>query len=1007
MILRIYVMSKTKDSRERLFLKSWTNLGLSGKLSNISIIDSYIIDSELSNEELLKSANALTNLILEKFSINNLEALPPKGGKASGQGYVIEIGFLPGVTDNVAHTTKETISDLLHLKEKTLAVYTSKVFLISGKIKLEDVKKIASSLHNPLIEQAHILNAQELKKVKTLPLIIPKVILPNKIPVINVPLSVSDAELIKIGQEGILDEDGKRRGPLALDLISMKTIQEYFHKLGRDPRDIELEALAQTWSEHCKHTIFANPIDDIKDGLYKTYIKGATNLIRKKKGFRDFCVSVFSDNAGGIIFDENYLITHKVETHNAPSALDPFGGAITGIVGVNRDTIGFGLGAKPVANCYGFCFGNPKDTKSIYLDKEKKRKMFPPKRIMEGVIKGINVGGNCSGIPTVSGFVKYDDRYKGKPLVFAGTVGIIPRKINGKLSHEKSAQAEDYIVVVGGRVGLDGIHGATFSSVAMDSSSPATAVQIGDPITQKKMSDAIVKEARDMDLYNSITDNGAGGISCSIAEMAKECGGALVELEKVPLKYPGLQPWQIWISESQERMTLSVPKKKWEVFKKLMESRGVETTVVGEFTNSGNCVVKYNEKIIMDMPLEFLHDGLPVRHLESKKAPSPAFPKGEGALSFGEGLGEARSYSKILEELIAEKNISGYSFISEQYDHEVQASSVLKPVTGRGRINTEAQVFRPVLASKKGVVLSTGLYPSYSEINSYDMAACAIDTAIRNNISCGGTLSHLAILDNFCWCSSNDKNRLAQLVDSLKACYEYAVGFGTPFISGKDSMFNDFKGYDEKGNSIAISIPPTLLISAIGVMPDLNKTVSPEFKNAGDSIYLLGETFDELGGSEYYKLLAKKNNENNIGKNVPKVNLEKNLKIYKTLEEVIGKELVASSISINSGGLAVALAKASVGGMLGCKISLKNILGQTSTLDSILFSESQGRILVTVQKENIKKFEKAMMGISFTKIGQVSKDNKFIIIDEKGKKVINTNIKKLSVAYHSFSNKMK
>ena len=1002
MISRIYVAPKIKDSRERLFLKSWNNLDLSAKVSGVSIIDSYLIDFELSTSLLLKVANALTNQVLEKFSINKI----PEEKKFI---YAVEIGFLPGVTDNVGSTAKETIIDLLHLKKDAkLSVYTSRIFLISGKIKLEDAKKIALSLHNPLIERTYIAEASEIKK-DDLPLKAPEVILEKRNPVIKVPLLVADEELVKIGKEGILDEKCAHRGPLALDLASMKVIQEYFKKLNRDPNDIELESLAQTWSEHCKHTIFANPIDDIKEGLYKTYIKDATNLIRKQKDYKDFCVSVFSDNSGGIIFDDEFLVTHKVETHNSPSALDPFGGAITGIVGVNRDTIGFGLGAKPVANAYGFCFGDPSDTRPLYRDREKKQKMFPPKRIMEGVIKGVNVGGNCSGIPTVSGFVKYDDRFRGKPLVFVGTVGIIPRKINEKLSHEKKAEIGDYVVMVGGRVGADGIHGATFSSVAMDSSSPATAVQIGDPITQKKLSDAIVKEAREMDLYNSITDNGAGGLSCSVAEMAKECEGVKVDLEKVPLKYPGLQPWQIWISESQERMTLSIPPKKWELFRTLMENRGVEATVIGEFTDSGKCVVNYEGKTIMDISLDFLHNGLPKRHLETAPIirtysdPTPPNP----SLNKGRAKGEVYSRTKILEKLFSEKNISGFSFISEQYDHEVQASSVLKPLSGRGRINTDAQVFRPVFSSKKGVVLSTGICPSYSDINTYHMASCALDTAVRNAICAGATLSHLAILDNFCWCSSNDKTRLAELVDAVKACSKCAISYGTPFISGKDSMFNDFKGYDEKGNPIAISIPPTLLISAIGVMPDICKTISPEFKNASDVIYLLGETFDELGASEYYKMLAREQKSDAIGSNVPQVDLNKNLKIYKALEQAIQKELVNSSISVTSGGLAIALAKACVGGMLGCKISLKNLPGNISSTDSALFSESQGRILVSVSPKNISKFEKIMMEIPRAQIGKVSRDGKFIINDRNEKKIVETNVKKLFKVYHNFSNKMK
>ncbi len=961
--------------------------------------DAYLIDSKFSKKELEKLAEALTNPILEKYFINE----SPRVGNFS---YAIEIGFLPGVTDNVGHTVKEIATDLLQLKkDSNFQVYTSKIFFISGS--LENAKKFALTLYNPLIEKAVIVRMQSGKM--NLPMKAPKVVLKKRKPVINVPLKVSDKELIKIGKEGIMNETGTRRGPLALDLSAMRAIRDYFNKLKRDPTDIELESLAQTWSEHCKHTIFANPIDDIKDGLYKTYIKGATNLIREQKEKNDFCVSVFSDNAGGIAFDKDFLVTHKVETHNAPSSLDPFGGAITGIVGVNRDTIGFGLGAKPVANTYGFCFGQPNDQRPLFLDKEKKQKMFLPKRIMEGVIKGINAGGNTSGIPTVSGFVRYDDRFRGRPLVFAGTVGLIPRNLpaSGRFrpSHEKSARVGDYIVVVGGRVGLDGVHGATFSSVATDSNSPATAVQIGDPITQKKLSDAIVKEARAMNLYNSITDNGAGGFSSSVAEMARDIrlpenrqGGVLVYLEKVPLKYPGLRPWEIWISESQERMTLSMPKKKWKVFHKLMESRGVEATVIGKFTNSGKCVVNYKGKKVMDMNMEFLHNGLPKHHLTTSPYihahPEPTTPNPL--------LNKEGSYTKILENLLGSMNLGSFAFISQQYDHEVQASSVLKPLSGAGRINTDAQVFRPVLNSNKGVVLSSGVYPSYGDISTYHMAACALDTAIRNIIASGGALSHLAILDNFCWCSSYDKTRLYQLVEAVKACYDYAVGYGAPFISGKDSMFNDFHGYDEIGNPIAISVPPTLLISAVSVMPDFYKTVSPEFKNGGDIIYLLGETHDELGGGEYYKMISA------VGNNVPKVNLEKNLKTYLALEKAIQKELVASSLSLTSGGLGIALAKACVGGMLGCKISIKNLPGNlyggNASVDAKLFSESQGRILVSVSFKNIASFEKIMRKIPYVKLGKTEKNGKIIVTDRD--KIIDTNVKKLHTIYHSFSDKM-
>jgi phosphoribosylformylglycinamidine synthase len=522
---------------------------------------------------------------------------------------------------------------------------------------------------------------------------------------------------------------------------------------------------------------------------------------------------------------------------------------------VNRDTIGFGIGAKPVINRYGFCFASPKDERPLYKGPSFTQKMLSSRMIMEGVIEGVNVGGNCSGIPSPQGFVVFDERYKGKPLVFVGTVGLIPRKSNGRPSHLKKALPGDYIVMLGGRVGKDGIHGATFSSEAMDAGSPATAVQIGDPITQKKMSDALVKEARDLGLYNSITDNGAGGLSCSVAEMAKECGGCFVKLDDVPLKYPGLNPWETWISESQERMTASVPKEKWKEFSNLMKRRGVEATVVGEFTNSGKCIVEYQGQKVMDVDMDFLHDGMPPRPMKTTYKrlvnEEPFIP-------------ELENLTSTLLSMLERLNIAGFEFISQQYDHEVQGGSVIKPLQGKGRINGDATITRPLLNSKKGVVISQGINPAYSDIDTYHMAACAIDTAVRNAIAVGANLEKLALMDNFCWCSSDEPERLGQLKSAVKACYDYSIAFGTPFISGKDSMFNDFKGFDAEGNPIKISVPPTLLVSSIGVMENSEKAISLEAKFEGDLVYVIGDTFDELGASEYFAMMGEQQRGKNL-----------------------------------------------------------------------------------------------------------------------------------------------
>jgi len=981
---QIKIKSKIPDARALVRKRHIEDI-ISGKITDIEIVDIYTFDASMSHSELESIASMLSNPITQESIVNKY----PIQNKFD---WAIEVGFLPGVTDNIGNTTRELIEDLFKTKfPPTQGVYSSQVTFISGKLSKKQIKDIADSLYNPLIQRVQIKNYDEVKD-NGFGIIVPRVKL-DRTPKVNLVeiLNASDYELGIIGEKGIKNEDGNRNGPLALDLRYMKTIQEYFQKQGRNPNDIELESLAQSWSEHCKHTIFADPLDEITDGLFKTYIQGSTERIRKKKADKDICVSVFTDNSGAIVFDENYLITCKVETHNSPSALDPFGGAITGIVGVNRDTIGFGLGAKPIINMYGYCFADPKNKDSLYKGSNLMKKMLSSRRILEGVINGVNVGGNCSGIPTSQGFLIFDKNYRGKPLVFVGTVGLIPRKSANRLSHQKKAQIGDYIVMVGGKVGQDGIHGATFSSEIMDSKSPATAVQIGDPITQKKLSDALVKEARDLGLYNSITDNGAGGLSCSVAEMAEESNGCYVNLNKVPLKYPGLEPWKIWISESQERMTLAVPEEKWEKFSNLMKRRGVEASIIGKFTDSGKCVVDYNNKTIMDIDMNFLHNGLPKRPMRT----------GYSKLTHQEPIiSKLEDLTDTLHSMLKRLNIANFEFISQQYDHEVQGGSVIKPLQGKGRVNGDSTVTRPLLNSNKGIILSKGINPSYSNIDTYHMAACAIDTAVRNAVATGANLDHLALLDNFCWCSSNEPKRLRQLKYAVKACYDYSVAYGTPFISGKDSMFNDFNGYNKNNKPIKISIPPTLLVSSIGIIKDSRKAVSLDAKFAGDLVYVLGESNEELGGSEYFAMIGEQQRgEKYIGNTVPKVDAKKNKKLYEALSKAIDKNLVASSQSINKGGLAIALAKTAMGGKLGLEASLTELPKDCSRDDFALFSESHGRIVVTVAPQYKKAFEKIMKGNSFAKIGTIKKDNSFVVKGKNGNKIISTTINSILRSY--------
>jgi phosphoribosylformylglycinamidine synthase subunit PurSL len=608
---------------------------------------------------------------------------------------------------------------------------------------------------------------------------------------------------------------------------------------------------------------------------------------------------------------------------------------------------------------------------------------------LDGVVAGVNAGGNQSGIPTPQGFVLFHPRYRAKPLVFAGTVGLIPRESRDRPAHMKQARPGDLIVMVGGRVGLDGVHGATFSSEAFNENSPATAVQIGDPITQKKLSDAIVKEARDAGLYTSITDNGAGGLSCSVAEMAQEAGGFELELERVPLKYPGLEPWQIWVSESQERMTLAVPPRHWEAFAGLMARRGVEATVLGRFTDNGRCLVTYHGEVILDLEMEFLHNGRPATPRRSQLKP-PAVTEPERPARV--------DWQQALQDLLARPNLASFAFIADQYDHEVQAGSVLKPLVGRGRVSADASVVRPLLSSRRGVGLSQGLYPGYSELDPYAMAAASIDTAVRNLVAVGVDLDTIALLDNFCWCDSNNPERLGQLKEAARACYDYAVAYQTPFISGKDSMFNDWRGFDSRGEARQISILPTLLISSIGLVRDVTRVVSMDLKLPGDVVYVAGETHDEMGGSEYLDYLSGDVPGRNGGR-VPQVDAVRNRRLYAALAQTIRRGLVASSIGVGRGGLGVALARTAMAGRLGLHVTLESLAGSAITNEAALFSESQGRVVVTVAPENAPEFEAFMAGQAVTRLGVVTDDGQLRVHDMHGLKVMDLALNAAMAAY--------
>jgi phosphoribosylformylglycinamidine synthase II len=960
------------------------NLALA--VAKVATIEVYTIAGELTALELQEAAaGPLSDPVIQKFSINK--------PLAKNFDWLIEVGFRPGVTDNVGKTAREAIVLLIGEKidAHKISVYTSRQYLICGKISKANAEKIASGLlANELTERHQVIAASDFDFNCGLPAYIPQVLGKDDPQVTQINLAAMDAQgLLKISKEKLL----------ALNLEEMQAIQRYYNNptvikarkkvgLNENTTDVELECLAQTWSEHCKHKIFNSRIDytdgrnKLKiDSLFKKYIKGSTAKIRKAKGKKDFCLSVFVDNAGVIKFNNDHNLVFKVETHNSPSALDPYGGALTGIVGVNRDPFGTGIGAKLIFNTDVFCFASP------FHKKKLPPRILHPMRIYEGVREGVEHGGNKSGIPTVNGSIVFDERFLGKPLVYCGTAGIMPAKLNGKSTHGKVIKPGDVIIMTGGRIGKDGIHGATFSSEELHEGSPVTAVQIGDPITQKKMTDFLLV-ARNRGLYRALTDNGAGGLSSSVGEMATYSGGCEIDLSLAPLKYSGLQPWEILVSEAQERMTLAVDPIKVDKFMELARKMDVEATALGKFTKTGKFHVRYGEKTVAYLDMKFLHEGVPQMKLSAKwKAPKNHEPV------FTEPAKLGRAFVQMLSRL----NICSKESVVRQYDHEVQGGSVIKPMVGAQNDGpSDAGIVRPILNSMEGVVVAHGICPRYSDIDTYQMTACAIDEAIRNAVAVGADLDHLAGLDNFCWCdpvqsakTPDGEYKLAQLVRSNMAIYDYTTAYGVPCISGKDSMKNDYQIGKTK-----ISVPPTLLYSVIGKIKDVRKAVTMDAKRPQDLVYIIGETLDELGGSEWFAL------QNAIGNKVPQVDVKKAIKKYHALHKAIQAGFVASCHDCSDGGLGIALIETAFAGGLGMNINLSDVpyRGKKRN-DYILFSETASRFVVTIHPQDQGKFEKIMAGNVVSKIGFVLAGGLFQITGLNGKLILREKISKLKEAW--------
>ena len=898
----------------------------------------YLIEGALGRADLQRVIDGLlANPVTEESFV----------GASVTDGALVEIHPLPGVMDPPAQTVRDAIEELTGVDCR---VSTGWRYDLRGVSTADAAALARKVLANPVVTGVHTepFHPTELPKGHAYELKIRHVAIRD----------LDDAALERLSRDA----------HLFLSLDEMRAIRDEYRRLEREPTDIELETLAQTWSEHCVHkTLKAtvryesdDPNDPVKrpgrpghetnpDGsvtihnLLKSSVAAATfELI--KEGV-DWTLSVFVDNAGIIAFDDDHAVCIKVETHNHPSAIEPYGGAATGIGGCIRDIMGTGLAAKPIANTDVFCVAHP-DIASV------PNGCLPPERVLREVVAGVRDYGNRMGIPTVNGAVWFDDRHIGNPLVFAGCVGVMPRDlISG------SARAGDLIVALGGRTGRDGIHGATFSSAELTDTHAdefSHAVQIGNAIEEKRVLDAILR-ARDFSepgasatgcLYSAITDCGAGGFSSAVGEMGEKLG-ATVLLEKAPLKYDGLSYTEIWISEAQERMVLAVPRENLAALQTICDEEHVELSVLGTFGTPGrDLILTYHGTEVGRLPMEFLHDGIPMptrtarwsgpRDGETKRRRDGA--KTSGAASSDSPTSSLRnSVSSSLLALLSHPNIASKHWIINQYDHEVQGNTVVKPLVGPvGRGPSDAAVIEPVAGAGRGLAIGCGLATGL-EADPYQMTLAAIDECVRNLVCAGADPDRIAILDNFCWPSCKKPENLGSLVRAAEGCYDGAKAYRTPFVSGKDSLNNQFTTEDGR----TIEIPPTLLITGIGMVHELERAVTMDAKRPGNTLLLVGPACESLTGSHHDRLFGSGSGP------APTVDLQAGPRIARVVADAVRAGLVRSAHDVSDGGVLVAVAEMLIAG--STPEQPIGFEGSGPLTEGLAFSEGPSRYVLEVE----------------------------------------------------------
>jgi phosphoribosylformylglycinamidine synthase II len=974
--VQVFWDAPVPDGRAKAVLDDIHILGILS-VESVQVSDLYFLRGDLTRnqvgtlcDELLVDPVVQGARVSRYGNLKSAEA----GNDLDPRTIAIEVGYRPGVTDSEA---ENLILGTGRLGIEVEQAATGTRYELTGDLSLEQAQRIATGLLCNNVIQSYTIGEMS-------PPFAPPARSSDVVEYIPI-REMEDDELVQTSVERVL----------FLDLTEMQAIRAYYRDRGRDLTDVELETLAQTWSEHCVHKTFKAVIDyecrdhasprvtaggagerrtrEEIDGLLRTYLRAATEQIDKP-----WVRSAFVDNAGILAFDDEWDVSFKVETHNHPSALEPFGGANTGVGGVVRDIIG--VSARPIANTDTLCFG-PQDLPA----EEVPGGALHPRRIAAGVIAGIEDYGNKMGIPTVNGAILYAPGYTGNPLVFCGCAGIAPRD-----SHPRGARPGDWCVSLGGRTGRDGLHGATFSSAELTHETGETVgsvVQIGNPITEKAFLEAVVV-AREEGLYNAITDCGAGGFSSAVGEMGEQVG-VEVDLSTAPLKYPGLRPWEIWLSEAQERMILAVPPANLDRLRQICAQRDVELTVIGTFAGDRRLILRYGDRLAGAMDMDFLHDGIPRRHLKAVWEPAaPSIPPP----TFGDA-----DLASLLLRLLASPNIASKEHVVRRYDHEVQGGTIVKPLTGaRNDGPSDAAVLRPLdpqmargRVGVRGIALGCGINPRYGMLDPYAMAWAAIDEAMRNVVAVGADPDAVALLDNFCWGNPNLPDRLGGLVRAAQGCHDAALAYGAPFVSGKDSLNNEY--VDPHG--VKTPIPPTLLISALGFVPDVRRAVTMDLKAHGSRIYIAGQTRCELGGSALYGLGG------SLGEGVP-APVPKSIETMRALHGAMQQGLVYACHDCSEGGIAVAAAEMAFAGQIGMQIRLSELPRTEDVHDDLvaLFSETSGRFLVEVGPEHAAAFERALEGVPLAQIGHTGGDALCVIGIEQGK-IVQTDLDSLKRAW--------